>query len=242
MILLGIDTSATTCTAALVRDQKVLGAFSRRDGMTHSETLLPGVLSLLKGAALDVGRLDAIAVSAGPGSFTGLRIGIATAKGLAYDRDLPCVPVSTLEALAENASDRAGSLVCAVMDARRGEFYNALFNVTESGVERLTEDRAVSGQALYEELSGEKNTLILGDGAEKFVGAFPELAPFLAPEDIRWQSGVSVCRVAQRRFDTDKTTCRMLSPRYLRLPQAEREWLRRQEENHQESEQTGEKK
>lgn len=230
MTLLGIETSAVTCSAAVMRDGAVLASFSRRDGLTHSETLLPGILSILNEAGLTIDSIDAVAAAAGPGSFTGLRIGIATAKGLSYDRDLPCVPVSTLEALAENARGLEGYLVCAVMDARRGEFYNALFSAKDGFLRRLTEDRAVTGNALARELAAGDKIVILGDGAEKFTALYPDLLPCLAPEEIRWQSAESVCRVAARRFEIDKVSCRLLAPRYLRLPQAEREWRRKQEQ------------
>ncbi|MBQ3865555.1 MAG: tRNA (adenosine(37)-N6)-threonylcarbamoyltransferase complex dimerization subunit type 1 TsaB, partial [Clostridia bacterium] len=138
MTILGIDTSAGTCGAALMKDGKTLASFARRDGLVHSETLLPGILLLLDGAGIGVSDLDAVAVSVGPGSFTGLRIGVSTVKGLSYPGDIPCVPVSTLEALAENASSLEGKTVCALMDARRGEFYNAIFTVQGGVPRRIT--------------------------------------------------------------------------------------------------------
>ena len=229
MTLLGLDTSAIACTAALTRDGEVLAAFSRRDGLTHSETLLPGIEELFRQRGMTEKDLDAIAVSAGPGSFTGLRIGISTVKGLAYAADLPCIPVSTREALAENAVSREGALVCAVMDARRGEFYNALFRVKNGVTERLTPDRAVTGKALAEELTGQEKLVLLGDGAEKFGNLFPDFAEYLAPEKERFQSGVSVCRVGERLWiQGGAGSCRTIAPRYLRLPQAEREWIAKQ--------------
>ena len=228
MILLGLDTSAVVCSAALMEDGVELASFSRREGLTHSEVLLPGILDMIKKSGKSLSDVDAIAVSVGPGSFTGLRIGIATAKGLAYDRDLPCVPVSTLEALAENAREQNPALVCAVMDARRGEYYNALFAVENSALRRQTEDRAISGDALTDELKGFERIIILGDGADKFVSAHREFIDFLAPDSIRWQSALSVCRVAKRYFESERVSCRRLAPRYLRLPQAEREWNKKQ--------------
>lgn len=225
MILLGIDTSATVCSAAIVRDGHVLAHASRNDGLTHSQTLLPMIQELFERADLSVSDVDGIAVSCGPGSFTGLRIGISTVKGLSLGTSCGCVALSTLEALAWNCTAYEGSVVCAVMDARRGEFYNALFRI-ESGVpQRLTEDRAISCDLLSSELLGKENLVIVGDGAQKFCTMVPALAEFLAREEDRFQSGISVAKLGiQIAAEKGFVSCDSLSPRYLRLPQAEREW------------------
>ncbi len=225
MTVLGIDTSAVTCSVALYSD-RLLSQFTLTNGPTHSQTLLPAVASVLKEANLSVSDLSAIAVSVGPGSFTGLRIGISTVKGLAFADDIPCVPVSTLEALAVNARQWEGCLVCPLMDARRGEFYNALFRIENGIPVRLTPDRALPGETVLEEIKGEASLLLLGDGAEKFVAMFPEFAPALASEDIRFQCGESVAILGQKGANHRTViSCHQLSPAYLRLPQAEREWL-----------------
>lgn len=225
MIVLGIDTSAVTCTAALYSDRP-LSSFSIKNGTTHSQTLLPGIREIMEKAGVLPEEIDLIAISSGPGSFTGLRIGISTVKGLAIQRDIPCAAVSTLEALALNAREYDSYLVCPLMDARRGEYYNALFHINGGRVERLIPDRAIPGDLVVRELDGEEKIIFLGDGAEKFVREHPEFASHLAPEDIRFQSGESVCLAGIKKSKQGQLiSCQALSPTYLRLPQAEREWL-----------------
>lgn len=225
MKILGIDTTATACSVALYSD-RLLAQESVLHGPTHSQTLLPFVKKVLEDGGCTLGELDLISISAGPGSFTGLRIGISAVKGLAFSDSIPCVGVSTLEALATNARILEGFTVCPVMDARRSEFYNALFRI-ENGVPiRLTEDRAISGENLAAECASFSKLIVLGDGAEKFSAMFPGFLAALAPEDIRYQNGESVCLVGLRDHERGKTvSCNDLSPAYLRLPQAEREWL-----------------
>ena len=224
-MILGIDTTAKTCSVALI-SQTLLGVRTINDGPTHSQTLLPFIKEVLEDTGVLPEELDAIAVSAGPGSFTGLRIGISAVKGPAFPFMIPCAAVSTLEALAMNVRDLEGEIVCPVMDARRGEFYNALFRI-ENGVPlRITEDRAIEGAALKSELMNYEGVVILGDGAEKFASMFSEFEEKLAPEKIRLQNGESVARVGKRLLKENKLiSCHKLSPSYLRLPQAEREWL-----------------
>ena len=229
-MILGIDTSAVVCTAALAENGKVLRRFSVL-GKTHSEILLPGILELLKKEKRKISDLSAIAFSAGPGSFTGLRIGIATVKGLAVKDRIPCVPLSTLEALAWRFQKEAeNAVLCPVMDARRGEFYQAFFRLKSGSVERLTEDRAVSGEKLTEEISGLENVILLGDGAEKYFNAFSPAAS-LAPEEKRLQDGGAAALLGEAYYEKEKyVMCESLTVQYLRLPQAEREWLEKQKE------------
>ncbi len=230
MTFLGIDTSAVVCSAAIVKDGTVICEKTRSDGLTHSETLLPMIRDLLKSVSLTLADLSGVSISCGPGSFTGLRIGISTVKGLTVSGDIPCAAVSTLEALSYNARDYEGALVCPVMDARRGEFYHALFRIENGLPSRLTEDGALSGDEIAARISGESRVLILGDGAEKFVSMFPRFESFLAPFEIRKQSGVSVALVGARLAAEGKiVSCDALAPSYLRLPQAEREWNKRHE-------------
>ncbi len=225
MICLGIDTSAKTCSAALYSDT-LLAEKTIKDGPTHSYTLLPAVKEILEIAKLSLSQIGLIAVAAGPGSFTGLRIGISTAKGLSFADQIPCAAVSTLEGLAMNAFESEGALVCPVMDARRGEFYNALFRIENSVPVRITPDRAIAGIDLAKELEGEANLVVLGDGAEKFLEQNPIFSPHLSPESIRYQSALSVAKVGLGMAAMGQTiACEQLSPTYLRLPQAQREWL-----------------
>lgn len=225
MNILGIDTSAVVCSVALVSECKTLFAKTVSEGLTHSETLLPLIKEALEACDLSVSDLDGIAISHGPGSFTGLRIGISAVKGLAISHSIPCIGVSTLEALAMNALEKEGTVICPVMDARRGEFYNGLFHVQDHTLLRLCEDRAIHGDRIAEELAQYENVLILGDGAEKFVQQNTDFLPYLASPELRYQSGESVAKLGIRRMQNgDSIVCNDLSPKYLRLPQAEREW------------------
>lgn len=225
MKTLGIDTSAKTCSAALYENSACLSSRFLGEGLTHSQTLLPLIKDILNESGLSLDELDLISITAGPGSFTGLRIGISTVKGLAFSDDIPCVGVSTLAACAENCTEFEGALVCPLMDARRGEFYNALFRIVNSRPARLTEDRAISGDILADEIRGEKDLIILGDGGEKFTSMFPEFQPFLSAMDIRYQSGDGAAKLGVREYSEGKIcSAGKLAPVYLRLPQAEREW------------------
>ena len=225
MKVLGIDTSAIVCSVALIEDQTVIAHKTVSDGLTHSETLLPLIKEILESSCTPLSALDGIAISHGPGSFTGLRIGISAAKGLAVSKNIPCIGVSTLEALAMNAIDLDGYVICPVMDARRGEFYNALFRTDNGKLLRLCEDRAIHGNLIAEELSSYERVLILGDGAEKFVAQNTSFENELAVESLRYQSGKSVAVLGLKAIAAGEAiSCAELSPRYLRLPQAEREW------------------
>lgn len=224
MLLLSVDSSAVTASAALTEDGRVIKSEFINKGLTHSETLLPLIENVMEGCAYK--RLDAIAVTAGPGSFTGVRIGVATVKGLAFPYDIPCISVSTLEAIAYNFTDE-NAVICAVMDARRMQFYNALFKVENGRVTRLCEDRAISIEALREELKAYENVIIAGDGAELCFNNLNLENIALAVEDKRWQNGVGVSKAAENK-KTIKAEA--LMPVYLRLSQAERE-LKLKKEN-----------
>ena len=192
--------------------------------LTHSQTIMPMIEGAFAESELSLSDIDMFAVSNGPGSFTGLRIGVSCVKALAHSQNKPCVAVSTLEAMAYNMM-YAPYLVCPVMDARRGEFYNGLFRVQNHSLIRLCEDRAIHGDRIAEELAQYENVLILGDGAEKFVQQKPEFLPFLASSELRYQSGESVAKLGFLMMKSGGSiVCNELSPKYLRLPQAEREW------------------
>lgn len=226
MLTLGIDCSALSASAAVCEGERIVAYSGVNAGVTHSETLLPMVEAMLASAKLGFAEIGRFAVSAGPGSFTGLRIGISLVKGLAFALDKPAVPVSTLEGLAYNLTG-FDAVACAVMDARRGQLYNALFRVRGGSVERLTEDRMIAAGELAEELAKlSEKIIIVGDGAEVLLraGSVGELAPPL----LRLQNAVSVCRAAEVLAENSPEnikTARQLMPGYLRLPQAERERL-----------------
>ena len=225
MLVLGIDSSAGPASAALVEDGRLLGEFYIHTKQTHSQTLLPMVQELLACAGRSCGDLEGIAVSHGPGSFTGVRIGVACAKGIAFAGGFPCAGVSTLEAIAFGGLGAEGAVLCAVMDARCGQVYNALFQVENGALRRLTEDRALSIAALEEELRpwGPK-ALLLGDGAGLCHKAFASWGARLAPENIRFQRASSTALLGETALAQGKgVPSDALAPVYLRLPQAERE-------------------
>lgn len=216
-MLLSVDSSAVTASVALTDGEKVMKSEFINAGLTHSETLLPMIKSVMTGHSFD--ELEAIAVTAGPGSFTGVRIGVATVKGLAFNRDIPCISVSVLEAIAHNFCDE-DCIVCAVMDARRMQFYNALFEVKNGEVHRLCADRAISIDDLRKEISGYDRVIAAGDGAVLFCENIGLDNVILADEEKRWQNGVGVSKAA---LNKEKISAAALMPVYLRLSQAERE-------------------
>lgn len=234
MKILAFDTSAKTASVAVCEDGSILGVSNIENGLTQSELVLPMAEALLKQLKLSFSDIELYAVTVGPGSFTGVRIGVSTVKGLAFGRDIPTAPVSTLEALADNASGLAG-LIVPCMDARRGQFYTATFASSAEGVTRMTPDRAISAEELAEELrSYEGDIYITGDGYEVAHRLLGALGVRLAttPYLIRSQNAVSIARVAEKMYkDGLCVSERELAPTYLRLPQAERERLERENKN-----------
>ncbi len=222
MTILGIDSSAVSAGCAIVKDDRVLSEGFVNIGLTHSQTLMPLIDSTLKGAGIALEDVDQIAVSHGPGSFTGVRIGIATVKGLAFAGGIPCVGVSTLAAIAYGAACADGVL-CPVMDARREQVYNALFDCRNGEVSRRCEDRAIAVKELAEEISAIEETVWLcGDGAQLCMDALGDKCKNLrmVSPAVRWQRGYGVAMAAQGQQAVDAAA---LVPVYLRLPQAERE-------------------
>lgn len=218
-MILGIDSSAISAGCALVENEKIIAEEFLNTRHTHSETLLPMVKTMLQSAGVRLSDVERIAVTAGPGSFTGLRIGISAVKGLCMGAEKPCVGVSTLEAIAYNFIGIDG-IICACMDARCKQVYNALFRSENGVITRLCEDRAVTLEELSGELSGYNEKVILaGDGAE-ITDAFTEGKYSIAPPVLRFQRGSGVCFAAEKFPDIKPEA---LMPTYLRLPQAERE-------------------
>jgi len=230
MKILAIDSSATAASAALVEDGKVLGEFYINTRLTHSQTLMPMVDEVLKCTQTELADVDLFAVSAGPGSFTGVRIGVASVKGLAMAQGKPCVGVSTLEAIARNLEHVEGT-VCAVMDARCQQVYNAMFTARGGELERLTPDRALSVEELSQECENYAKPLFLvGDGAKLCYNKerFRELGAVLPPEPLVYQRACGVAKAAARVFaQGGAVSAAALMPFYLRLPQAERELKKR---------------
>lgn len=216
-MILSFDSSAVTASAALTDGDKIINSAFINAGLTHSETLLPMIKSVMNGYSFK--DLEAIAITAGPGSFTGVRIGVATAKGLAFDNDIDCISVSTLEAIAYNFTDK-NAIVCAVMDARRMQFYNALFEVKDGTVKRLCDDRAISLEDLSVQLSAFDEVIIAGDGAKLCFDNLSLDNIKLADDERIYQNAVAVSKAAKNK---KRISAASLMPVYLRQSQAERE-------------------
>ena len=228
MRILALDSTAKVAAAALLNDDRLLCKAAAPDAMTHSATLLPEIERLLKDAGLGFADIDLFAASAGPGSFTGVRIGAATLKGIAFGRNKPCCAVSALEALAYNLRKTDG-IVCALMDARRGQFYTATFAVTDSVVTRLSPDEAKSGEEIAASLAAYPHITLVGDGAAVALPFFDGLPVELCPEEKRLADGESVGLAAYAMYRAGKTVSDAdFAPVYLRLPQAERERLEKE--------------
>ena len=226
MKILAVDTSATAASVAVAEENKLIGEFSINTALTHSQTLMPMVDELLNNTGLSVNDIDAVAVNACPGSFTGVRIGVAAVKGIAFPKNLPCVSVSTLESMAYNMLGN-DCIVCSVMDARCSQVYNALFRVKGCTVTRMTDDRALSLTDLKNELRNiNEKVVLVGDGAvlcSKFLGEELENI-MLAPFNNRIQTASSVAYAAFEKINNGETVkADELMPVYLRLPQAQRE-------------------
>ena len=222
MLILALESSAKAASVALMQDAELLAQYSQCSGLTHSRTLLPMVEDMLKNTDKKLADVDFIAVAHGPGSFTGIRIGVSTVKGLAWASDKKCVGVSTLAAMAWHGA-AAGGLVCSVMDARRSQVYNALFEIKDGAPERLCRDRAIALSELAAELKGyDREVLLVGDGARlSFDYLTAEgISCRIAPQNLVYQSAWGVGMEALR---IEPGTADDLLPVYLRLSQAERE-------------------
>ena len=199
MLILAFESSAKAASVALCRDGELLSEYTQCTALTHSRTLLPMAEDLLKNADTGLDRVELFAVAQGPGSFTGIRIGVSTVKGLSWATGKPCVGVSTLEAMAWHGL-AAGGLVCPVMDARRSQVYNALFSIENGRPVRLTEDRPISLEELAQELqSYDWPAYLVGDGAEMSYAYLTDKGVdcVLAPENLRMQSAWGVAMAAK---------------------------------------------
>lgn len=235
MLILALDSTALSGSVALCEDESLIAEYTVSTGHTHSETLLPMVEAVLKGAGRRVEEIGLFACTIGPGSFTGVRIGAATIKGLAFGRDVPCVGVSTPAALAENGyltAARENALICPVMNARREQVFHALFEVRDGHMHRLCDDRALPVIELAKELASEpayagRAVILTGDGTimtraalELALGA--ERIICLPERDLRVNAyHVAQCALREYR-EGSYTTAAALTPVYLRMSQAER--------------------
>ena len=230
MLIFAFETSAKAASVALLEDDRLLGECYQNTGMTHSQTLMVMAQDLLSQCGKTVSDVTHVAVAAGPGSFTGVRIGVAAAKGFAWGAQLPCCGVSTLEAMALGAGIWSG-YVCPVMDARRSQVYNALFRAENGSLTRIKEDRAIALSELSEELQQLEGPIFLvGDGSLLTYNTLADSIPalILPPEWKQHQRAVGVALAAAQQIQAG-SSCdgAALVPNYLRLSQAERERLER---------------
>ena len=229
MKILALETSAKSVSVAVTEDGKVLCSAYQNTGLTHSRTLMPLLDNMLKNSELTLDDMALIAVAAGPGSFTGLRIGVSAAKGLAWAQSLPCCGVSTLEAMAQNVRHMESYTVICAMDARRQQVYNAVFHVENGDLVRMAPDRAIALAELAEEIKNDKNPkIIVGDGAKLCYTYLSEqgISCRMAPPALVMQNAVGVAQVACEMAERGETVnAHELVPVYLRLSQAERERL-----------------
>ena len=234
MLILAFETSAKAASAALLEEKKLLGEAYQNTGLTHSQTLMVMAENLLAQCGKTVEDVSAVAVAAGPGSFTGVRIGVAAAKGFAWGREIPCYGVSTLEAMAEGLGIYQG-YVCPCMDARRSQVYNALFYVNHGSLSRVREDRAISLSELGEELKNLKEPIFLvGDGSNLCYNTLSESVPNLVlPGEHRMHQRASGVALAAAKLVSAGAPgdANALTPNYLRLSQAERERAERMQAN-----------
>lgn len=224
MKILAVDTSAAAASAAVLSDGKILAASYSNTGLTHSQTLMPMVESVLNGALTDIDDIDLFAVNNGPGSFTGVRIGVAAVKGMAHMKNKKCVEISTLESLAYNLSDTDCFAVCA-MDARCSQVYAALFKIENGVVTRECEDKALLISELESDITGKDLPIVfVGDGAKLCYEYYKEKLPCrLASEKNRYQNAKSTAICAYLKNEEEHVGAQTLMPSYLRLPQAQRE-------------------
>lgn len=224
MLTLAFESSAKTASVALCDGETRIAETTQNCGLTHSVTLLPMAEALLKNTGHELKDVELFAVAHGPGSFTGIRIGVSTIKGLAWGNDRPAVGVSTLEAMAYNGlAYGEGAMLCCVMDARRSQVYNALFTIENGKPRRICPDRAISLEELGAEVQalGER-VYVIGDGTQVTMDYFArlELDAVPAPENLRYQSAFGVAMAA---LNATPGTADDVLPVYLRLSQAERE-------------------
>ena len=232
MLILAFETSAKAASVALMDEQKLLGESYQNTGLTHSQTIMVMAEDLLKQCGKTVGDVTAVAVAAGPGSFTGVRIGVAAAKGFAWGGEIPCFGVSTLEAMALSLGIWEG-YVCPVMDARRSQVYNALFRVHCGECTRVREDRAISLQELGQDLQTlDQPVFLVGDGSNLCYNSLLDSVPALVlPREHRMHqraSGVALAAAKQIAAGIQGDGASLV-PNYLRLSQAERERLAREQ-------------
>ena len=234
MLILAFETSAKAASVAVHDGEKLLAESYQNTGLTHSQTLMVMAEDALKQCGKTAQDVTAVAVAEGPGSFTGVRIGAAAAKGFAWGREIPCYGISTLEAMAETLGVYQG-YICPVMDARRAQVYNALFYVNQGTITRVAPDRAIALSELGAELKNlSEPVFLVGDGSNLCYNTLSKDVPnlVLPPEHRMHQRAVGVALLAARQAQQGIAPGGAeLMPNYLRLSQAEREKLERENKN-----------
>ncbi len=231
MITLAFDSTAKAASVAVCDDEKLLALYNIDNGLTQSELLLPMAENMLKSLRLTFDDIGLLACAVGPGSFTGVRIGVALVKGIAFGKNIPCIAVSTLDELAENLAGLDGIIV-PCMDARRAQVYTATYRGKNGRLEKLTEDRAIAISELAEELKAyqDEPIYLVGDGYDVakrgLVAAGVEVKE--TPKLLITENAYSIALIAKRKYDAGQITSDLdIAPTYLRMPQAERERLER---------------
>lgn len=229
MKILALESSAKCCSVAICEDETLLGETFLHNGFTHSKTLLPAVVSLMEVCDLTLEEIDVLAVAVGPGSFTGLRIGVSTVKGLSFAMDKPCAGCSTLQSMAWQLCHLEGYTVVSVMDARKNQVYQGKFFIKEGKPERISEDSAISLEELSVELEKiDTPKIFVGDGAELTFGFLKNVE--MAPSNLRLQRAYGVALEGLVLAREGKLVgSEELLPEYHRLSQAERERLEKME-------------
>ena len=227
MNIAALDTSGPTASCAVMKDGAIAHSIFLNQGLTHSETIMPALDEAMRASGLTCAEIDCFATVAGPGSFTGVRIGVCAAKGLAHAVNKPCARIDALEALAMNFYGFDG-VACPILDARRGQVYGAAFAMENGLPERILEDTAIEIGAFLELLPKNRRLVFLGDGLRVHADFIRERLPeaVLAPQNLAQLRAESACVLAANRED-EWMEAKLLTPIYLRAPQAEREKERR---------------
>ena len=227
MNIVGIDTSGPAASCAALVDGCVVELIAMNRGLTHSETIMPALDQVMSAAELTCDQVDCFAAVAGPGSFTGVRIGVCAAKGLAHAWGKPCARIDALEALAMNYQGFDG-LACPILDARRGQVYCAAFDMKDGLPARALPDEAMDLNEFLERLPTDRRLVFLGDGLRVHEARIRELLPeaVIAPANLRDLRADAACLLAAARPD-EWMEPKLLTPIYLRAPQAERERAKR---------------
>lgn len=228
MKILAIDSTAKMASVALAEDEKILGEFYIHTSLTHSQTLVPMVADLLKNAGVSIGEIELFAASVGPGSFTGVRIGVSALKGMALPKNTPCAAVSTLEAMAQNLRS-FDCEICCVMDARCNQVYQAFFSSRDGQIIRKSDDRAILIEDLRKDIEKYPACVhLVGDGADLCYNKLGLKNVKNTAEPVKYQRASGVARVAFRKYQAGEIVpAARLNPVYLRMPQAERELKKR---------------